>query len=550
MKKHVDPVSQSDERDRDKFAQAQLALGQHDYQMTHTLALEVRNAALARGAHELAADAAILLAKNEWNHRIVGAARQWAEQARDEAHARARPEQEAIALVILASIHADANEGHAAVDTVTRALQLFSPSFSTLGQITMFTGVGLSYIALGLVRQAVHVFRRAWSSAAQFEMPLPQRSRYRTNLLEALYFYHDILHPVDSRAAQAVLNEASNHVNQLMIDAREINTIFAIETAQRFGVYLSVRTGDYAAARKMMDRLLQDGKTLDENVRFQLLVHRSEVAAAVGNHEEAKHFALQAQQRFYEGWGAKAQATALSDEMRMARALGQLDRALELQRHYYCWLIQNEYIAFDARLEELTAAVTAQAMQLQIFELEQRNARLSKTFGDLRDQARTDPLTGVLNRRGAEQVFSSLQMEQQAFALAMIDLDHFKRVNDEHSHIVGDQVLRQAAALLSGALRDQDFFARYGGEEFIALIRTNGAEEATAIAERLRKCVAEFDWSAVLPGLKLSVSVGVALVHPGDSFESAVVRSDTLLYNAKNDGRNRVISEQTSARGD
>jgi diguanylate cyclase (GGDEF)-like protein len=405
-------------------------------------------------------------------------------------------------------------------------------------------------MTLGLVRQSVDVFRRAWSSTAQLELSLPQRSRHRTNLIKALCHYYDILHPVDSQAAQAVLNEASDQVNQLMTDAREINTLFALENAQLFGVHLSVRTGDHAVAQKMMDRLLQDGKTLDEDVRFQLLIQRSEVATAVGNHEEARVFALQAQQRFHQGWVAKAQAIALADEMRMARALGQLNRALDLQRHYYCWLIQNEYIAFDARLEELTAAVTAQAMRLQIFELEQRNARLSKTFGDLRDQARTDPLTGVLNRRGAEQVFVSLQGEQQAFALAMIDVDHFKKVNDAHSHVVGDQVLRQVAALLSGALRDQDFFARYGGEEFIALIRTNGAEEATAIAERLRKCVAEFDWSAVLPGLKLTVSVGVALVHPGDSFESAVVRSDNLLYKAKNDGRNRVVSEQTSAHGD
>jgi diguanylate cyclase (GGDEF)-like protein len=107
-------------------------------------------------------------------------------------------------------------------------------------------------------------------------------------------------------------------------------------------------------------------------------------------------------------------------------------------------------------------------MRLEISDLQARNAGLSSTFKHLSDMALTDALTGVFNRRGLEEGFNNLRDAGQPMMLAMLDLDHFKAVNDGHSHGVGDDVLRQVGQLITEALRDRDLLGRYGGEEFTA----------------------------------------------------------------------------------
>lgn len=171
---------------------------------------------------------------------------------------------------------------------------------------------------------------------------------------------------------------------------------------------------------------------------------------------------------------------------------------------------------------------------------------LRESQDDLKKQAATDPLTRLYNRRHffaeAGYLMKAAAARHQPMAILAIDIDNFKQVNDAHGHAVGDQVLTTLAHALKTQSRGNDLLARFGGEEFVMLLPEADTEKALACAERVRHAVATQSIEAS-PGeyLKLTVSIGVASVNlASDSIESALNRADDALYEAKNNGRDRV----------
>lgn len=159
-------------------------------------------------------------------------------------------------------------------------------------------------------------------------------------------------------------------------------------------------------------------------------------------------------------------------------------------------------------------------------------------------QAREDALTGLMNRRAFDEVlaheFERARRTEHPLCLALLDIDHFKRVNDEWSHAVGDEALKAVAAELRRHFRSIDAVARWGGEEFAILMPYTSLDEARAAAERLRLGVERMDCDGFAPGLKLTVSIGLSS-HVGLSHhEKLVSRADAELYKAKQAGRNRT----------
>jgi diguanylate cyclase (GGDEF)-like protein len=149
--------------------------------------------------------------------------------------------------------------------------------------------------------------------------------------------------------------------------------------------------------------------------------------------------------------------------------------------------------------------------------------------------AETDPLTGLANRRIFLERLERLASEpEQDFALLMLDLDDFKRINDEYGHLRGDDVLARVAKLLADNVRDADQVARYGGEEFVIAMPHSNLTEATAMADRLR--------ARVFEATPASVSIGCAVRVAGEPFESVLKRADDLLLSAKRTGKNAVRS--------
>jgi diguanylate cyclase (GGDEF)-like protein len=136
-----------------------------------------------------------------------------------------------------------------------------------------------------------------------------------------------------------------------------------------------------------------------------------------------------------------------------------------------------------------------------------------------------------------EDHFSHVEREKGISAILMIDLDFFKKINDEHGHIIGDKILLQFSSILSNALRAGDIAARWGGEEFIVLLPKTNKEQSVSSAKRLIEAVEQYTFES---SIRLTISVGISQYKPNDNIESWIERSDIALYQAKNEGRNCI----------
>jgi len=191
----------------------------------------------------------------------------------------------------------------------------------------------------------------------------------------------------------------------------------------------------------------------------------------------------------------------------------------------------------------VSPALTAPGLSSTAFKMA---FQLNAAQAALKLTAETDSLTGVSNRRSfmtqAELAFANTRAGGAPFAVVMIDIDHFKAINDNHGHIVGDDVLRDVAQACKGALRGSDCFARFGGEEFVALLQLTDGVGATAVAEILRKTVATLAFEHRTPPA-VTISLGVASYSAGsESLHDILNEADRQLYAAKAAGRNRVMA--------
>jgi diguanylate cyclase (GGDEF)-like protein len=159
----------------------------------------------------------------------------------------------------------------------------------------------------------------------------------------------------------------------------------------------------------------------------------------------------------------------------------------------------------------------------------------------MRQVASTDPLTGLLNRRSlADHIAAGQALVRRAaqpLSVVLIDVDHFKQINDGLGHAAGDAVLVELSALISAQLRGSDQIGRWGGEEFLIVAPATAQEAARELAERIRQAVAD---PSLLPGRPVTVSLGVAECQPLESVDALIQRADLALYAAKAAGRNRV----------
>lgn len=163
----------------------------------------------------------------------------------------------------------------------------------------------------------------------------------------------------------------------------------------------------------------------------------------------------------------------------------------------------------------------------------------------LREQAATDELTGLLTRRALRDVagehIARRSTCEHELALVLLDLDRFKPINDRHGHAVGDEVLREAAAVLRRELHPRTPLSRYGGEEFVAIMPVEDVHDARAVAEQLRVAIADTPWHETAGvELTMTVSAGVTLIAADESLDDALHRADEALYRAKREGRNQV----------
>lgn len=178
-----------------------------------------------------------------------------------------------------------------------------------------------------------------------------------------------------------------------------------------------------------------------------------------------------------------------------------------------------------------------------LLKLKQQTSKLERQTTELERQTLEDGLTGLYNRRylDGRLAFEIKRADryQRQMAVAMADLDRFKDVNDKFSHMIGDEVLRTLAEILRSNCRSIDVIARYGGEEFLLCFPETGLEDARSVCEKIRQQVENHDWREIAPGLRVTISFGVASAPPVNyDVDTLIAAADEKLYQAKSEGRN------------
>jgi len=228
---------------------------------------------------------------------------------------------------------------------------------------------------------------------------------------------------------------------------------------------------------------------------------------------------------------------------------GQYVIDLRAVRFYGKWISQNHllmilvgvWIAFAVTWPvlaavQLRAQLGSSRKRLRL--LGEINRALHLETRELAGQAHTDPLTGALNRQGLRAaLMNTSSMLIEPMSVIFVDIDYFKRINDQHGHEVGDAVLRDFAIAVNAGIRSSDKLVRWGGEEFLIICPSTALEQARALAEKLRLALPDHQWPA---GLHVTSSFGVAARFADEEIGAVIKRADSALYRAKANGRDRV----------
>ncbi len=309
-------------------------------------------------------------------------------------------------------------------------------------------------------------------------------------------------------AAQEKYDEALEHYQQALAHINETTGDGSLEP----GIYLDIgkvyqRMGQHEEALSYLEQGLQISETMD----FRVMIYTAHETLAA----------------YYKALGY------------FEKALGHFEKFHGLKEAIFNSENEQKMRAMEVLHRTETAKKEAELHQRKNAELQEHIHSLQELNTQVRALSISDPLTGLYNRRYLFEYLASLE-GTQSISIALLDLDHFKQINDTYSHFVGDEVLRGAATMLSAFLRGTDIAARFGGEEFVIVLNQTTLDQAVMACDRLRQTVAEHSWSETHPHLKVTISIGVASGLAKD-YETLLVEADKKLYEAKHSGRNRVV---------
>jgi diguanylate cyclase (GGDEF)-like protein len=408
----------------------------------------------------------------------------------------------------IGNIHGHLGDYGKALEYHTRAIALKRELGDIRGQAVALVNLGASYEATAEFPRALDCFAQA------FEIARDIGERW----IEA-----DAL-----RQTADVHRKCHEPVQALEFYGRAASVAAAAGGIPHLEAEVRIGTGLAAAA------LGREGEAIAELERALALAQRIEARRLI---YEA-HLALS---ETYEGAGDAAKAL---EHFRAYHRVEDEVFSAEAERRIQAVLVKAEVEGAEreaellrARNDALTAANDEKARLLEV---------LGRQAAELDRLSREDALTGLFNRRHVDAALA-LEWERarrfgRDLAVAIADIDHFKGVNDRFSHAVGDEVLRRVATILREGTRAVDVVGRWGGEEFVLLLVETPPDRAARLCEKLRAAVEAHDWSAVAPGLAVTVSVGIAGNAEAADPAALLAAADARLYEAKRAGRNRVVA--------
>ncbi|WP_454048623.1 GGDEF domain-containing protein [Cellulomonas sp. Marseille-Q8402] len=438
-------------------------------------------------------------------------------------------------------VHHDLGQLEDAVDLLTRAAELRREADDVAGTADVLTILGSVYTgmphfapqAAGVLTQA----RRLWLAAGdpdRASIALANLARTFVETSRRLAVDNPRGARASARRALGLALEAVDEADAAGLTRTAVDARLTTSVAHLLAGDADAATAVLDAAEAMLTRFPSTGQQLSvHRIRAGMLADAGHLAEAVA---EAR-----AGMTLCDAMRRPAERMELLRVLSDAHeALGDPVAALAALRELHTLTVrmgdsqaERRATLLGARMEVEQAERQAEAERRRSEALEERNARLAH-------EAAHDALTGLANRRTLDTELERWSAERSAFAVALVDVDHFKRVNDTWSHQVGDVVLARVAAALQHALRRDDLAARYGGEEFAVLLDGLSGTRTADVCDRLRATVAELAWDDLMPGHRVTVSIGVAEREPGETVADLLARADAALYRAKREGRDRV----------
>jgi len=438
-------------------------------------------------------------------------------------------------------VHHDLGHTEDAVDLLTRAAELRREADDVAGTADVLTVLGSVYTSMphfapqaaGVLTQA----RRLWLAAGdpdRASIALANLARTFVETSRRLAADNPRGARASARRALGLALEAVDEADAAGLTRTGVDARLTAAVAHLLAGDLDAAAGVLDATAAMLARFPSAGQQLSlHRIRSGLLLTTGRPREAVAE-ADAGMAVCDALRRPSERMGL---LRVLADAH---EALGDAPAALAALRELYDLTVrlgdsqaERRAALLGARMELEQAERQAEAERRRSEVLEERNALLAH-------EAAHDGLTGLANRRTLDAELDRWSAERGTFAVALLDVDHFKRVNDTYSHQVGDAVLVRVAAALQQALRRDDLAARYGGEEFAVLLDGLSGARTEDVCDRLRATVADLRWDDLMPGARLTVSIGVAERQAGEPVAALLGRADAALYRAKADGRDRV----------
>jgi diguanylate cyclase (GGDEF)-like protein len=407
----------------------------------------------------------------------------------------------------LGNIHGQQGQYDAALDHHLRTLELKRQLGDRVGEAIALVNVGSGHEAMGDYLRAQEFYHAA----------LDQTLATGDLLTRA-----DVLRDLgDVRRKLGDIPAALEFYGQAIDAALSVGNAY-VEAEARIGLGQALAASDATLAVEELRAALE----LAQRIESPRIVYEA-------------HLALSAA---YEAAGDPAAAL---EHFRAYHRVEDEVNGAQAERRIQAMLVQAEIERSQREAELLRARNDALAAA------NEEKARLLDTLraqaAELERLTREDALTGVFNRRHLDAELA-LEWERarrfgRHLTVAMVDVDHFKAVNDGWSHATGDAVLREIARLLRDGTRAVDVVGRYGGEEFLLVLVETPAERAARLCEKLRAAIEAHDWESVAPGLRVTASFGVAGNDAADSPSALLAAADARLYAAKHAGRNRVVAE-------
>ncbi len=518
-----------------------------------------------------------------------------AQEARDIATTVGDPQLDAETRHAVARCHFYLADFVPALDLMFDAAKRYETCGDLAGTATAFAGIGICQHRLGAFDDSVSWLLRALDSARLQEMKtlevnihnslgsvlleakrIDEAARYlaagielaqaagNTSLLTKLLLNQALLAKErgqqmevdDPAGASAEYAQGLAQSTQALALARDLrNTYDEAYCLCDTGILLRLLRR-YGEADDALAQALALGRALDDpHLQAEALRERGVLLAATGPMPDAiaclREAAALARRAGNQSGLAKACA-ALSGVFEQA---GDLAGALALYKEFH--EVREAELAGSRRhaanaaqlwLDFQDASRSAAKYRQQAETLAADHAALTKEAKELTEASQHDPLTGLLNRRGLDARIGALvaasEVNDVPLAIVLIDVDLFKRINDNFSHTVGDTVLRRVAGFIRSHCRQHDLPVRYGGDEFLLVLADVDEKRAMPILDRLKCACDSFPWHKEAVGLRVTLSIGVAMRPRGGTIAGTIVTADHALYQAKAGGRDRIAARR------